>query len=76
MGVRSDDHTIIGPLLSLDSAALEGKLGSDAARDLADQRRRPFRHYMNASSGTQNFSERVDLLATKLESELETFLLS
>jgi len=74
MGVRSDNHTIIGPVLSLDLPVLESRLGRDQVRAIMSQRRLTPFQYRGASMPAQCISERIDTLATKLESELLEFL--
>jgi hypothetical protein len=74
MGVRSDTHTILGPMLSLDLSALESRLGSDGVRALVNRGQRPPRHHRRALSEARDISERTESLAIRLESELQDFL--
>jgi hypothetical protein len=74
MGVRSDDKSILGPVLSMDTTLLESRLGRDAVRALVS-RGHPIRDLHRRRSGGEPVShERVKALASKLESELVEFL--
>ena len=74
MGVRSDDHTIIGPMLSLDLSALESRLGRDAVRSLMSRSPQAPRHDKPAALTGQDLSGRVEALVARLEGDLQDFL--
>jgi hypothetical protein len=72
MGRRSDDNSILGPVLSLDATALESKLGRDAVRALISRKAPPRHKHSDASTAAP--ADHVEVLALKLESELMDFL--
>jgi hypothetical protein len=75
IGIRTDDRTIIGPLLSMDLSLLQEKLGREPVRTLIDAAHRRLAHRKNSTPGIECApGEHLERIEADLEAQLVEFL--
>jgi hypothetical protein len=75
IGIRTDDRSIIGPLLSMDLSLLQEKLGREPVQALIDASHRRFAHRRNSRPGIERASgAHLERIEADLEAQLVEFL--